>query len=106
GVNRWLNHLGPPLRSSQLNRIVIHSIQNEVILRIAHAADAETGETSVVEGLYGASREQRQFFIVAAVEWNFNNPAVVDDLTLASLHGVQQRHRSRHFDLFANTADL
>ncbi len=66
-VDGRLHHFGLPLGAGKLDAVVVHAVKQEVVLRHAHSADAETAVAATGERLHGASRKESKLVVVAAV---------------------------------------
>ena len=113
-IGRWLHHLARIALITGRVRIVIHAVEQEIVIRAAHPVYVEgclarcaVGSKKTADGRFiHVGREQREIGIVAAIERQLKNLPRVHRLAVFTGIGLENRRCSRDFDRLRNGAHL
>ena len=104
GVHVRLDRLALAPLVGDLRVVVVHAVEQVVVLGGAHAASRKTAGARAGRGFVRPGRKQRQLDVVAPVQRKVHHFLVVDHLTLRRFVHRQQRGRRGHRHVLVHLA--
>ncbi len=106
GIHAWRDNLRCSALRGLLITVVVHAVEQIVVVGNAHPAGRESAESRTWRGDVRAGGEQRELEVIAAVQGKVYDLFAVHNLTSRGLRSLEQRGRRADGDRFRSCANV